>query len=213
MVLLVQTQRIRDALEKYSLLNNEKDVSKYFKSNFIPHHIIIDVSTTLKNISHNIEEKRKSSLNYILKGTYVYHEQKKIQEKTHKQKEMSKIYSIAKEIEYQRLIGENSFYYKNKEPNKYEFQLIKSQICTIINILVSIFSIITAVWIWSKHWTISARVVSAISSGVLIAIAEIFIYNQYLSKVEEKHKLEKKINEKKEIINSIKFEPVKTSFN
>ncbi|KAG5440586.1 hypothetical protein PCK2_000411, partial [Pneumocystis canis] len=196
MVLLVQTKRIKDALEKYlSLSNNNKrtDISKYLKSNFIPHLVIADVSATLKNTSHNIEEQRKSSLDYILKGTYVYNEPKKIQEKKSSKENMSKLRIIAEEMEYQRLIGGKTHNYENKKFNKHEYQLIKTQILTIINILISIFSVITAVWLFCKNCLIptslsftNQRIITALSSGILIAIAEIVIYNQYLSNIKKK---------------------------
>ncbi|KAG4302612.1 hypothetical protein PCANB_001228 [Pneumocystis canis] len=208
MVLLVQTERIKNALEKYSSLNNndkKKDISEYLKSNFIPHIIIADVSTTLKSISRNIEEERKNSLDYILKGTYVYNEKKKNQEKKSSKEHILKLRSIAKEMEYQRLIGGKTDNYENKKFNKYESQLIKTQILTIINILISIFSVITAVWLWCKNWIISTRIITALSSGILIAIAEIIIYNQYLSKIKKRREFEKKRHEKKEIINTTKF--------
>ncbi|CCJ28580.1 unnamed protein product [Pneumocystis jirovecii] len=167
MVLLIQTRRIKDALEKYSSLDDKKNISEYLKNNFIPHFIIAD----------------------------------EIQ-----QEHILKIRSIAKEIEYQKLIGTKLPNYKNGKFNKDEYQLIKNQIFAIINILISVFSVIIAIWIWCKNWIMPMRVIASISSGILITTAEIFIYNQYLSKLEKKRKIEKKKQEKRKIINSTKFE-------
>lgn len=151
MVLLVQTERIKEALKRYSSLNLEKDISEYLKSDIIPHSVIIDVSTSLKNINHDL--KKEDSLDYILRGTYIYLE-KKIHKKNPEHSHLSKMRSIAEEMNYQRLIGIQDPYCKNKELSRSELRLIKNQIFTIINILVSIFSIIIAIWIWCKSWAI-----------------------------------------------------------
>ncbi|EMR08441.1 hypothetical protein PNEG_03273 [Pneumocystis murina B123] len=121
------------------------------------------------------------------------------------------MHSIAEEMNYQRLIGIQDPYYKNKELSKNELRLIKNQIFTIINILVSIFSIIVAIWIWCKNWTIPMRIITALSSGIVIAIAEIVLYNHYLSSIKKRQEFERNKPLKKEIINTIKFEGCKNT--
>ncbi|KTW27667.1 hypothetical protein T552_02107 [Pneumocystis carinii B80] len=204
MVLLVQTERIKETLKRYSSLNIGKDISEYLKSDFIPHSVIIDISASLKNINHDIQ-KKEDTLDYILRGTYIYHE-KKTQKNNTKQNHLLKMHSIAQEIDYQRLIGIHDPYYKNKELSKTELRLIKNQIFTIINILVTIFSIIIAIWIWCKNWNIPMRIIAALSSGILIAIAEIVLYNHYLSSIKKRQDFQRNKPIKKEIINSIKFQ-------
>ncbi|QSL64494.1 hypothetical protein MERGE_001795 [Pneumocystis wakefieldiae] len=163
MVLLVQTERIKEALKRYSSLNLEKDISEYLKSDIIPH----------SNPEHS---------------------------------HLSKMRSIAEEMNYQRLIGIQDPYCKNKELSRSELRLIKNQIFTIINILVSIFSIIIAIWIWCKSWAIPMRIIAALSSGLVIAIAEIVVYNHYLSSIQKRQEFERKRPAKKEIINTTRFE-------
>lgn len=76
---------------------------------------------------------------------------------------------------------------------------IKEQVTTIFNILVSVLSVIWAVWYWSgKYVGVGYKIILCLAFGVLVLVAEIVVYNSYLRKIDEAKTVErnKKITKK-----------------
>ncbi|KAK6197317.1 endoplasmic reticulum-based factor for assembly of V-ATPase-domain-containing protein [Scheffersomyces amazonensis] len=123
----------------------------------------------------------------------------------------------AKEEEYQRLVNpspEYSTLYEQDLSNKEYIsparahKELKSQLTTIVNIFVSVASVVYAIWYWTKSsWNLpdSYRVLLCIFFGLLILVAEVVVYMGYLNKIEEARIRERKKPEVKKIIKSVKL--------
>lgn len=80
---------------------------------------------------------------------------------------------------------------------------IKEQITTIFNILVSVASVVYAIWYWtnsSGYFALEVRILLCLFFGLLILVAEIVVYNSYLNKIEVAKQNEKNKKVKKTII-------------
>lgn len=80
---------------------------------------------------------------------------------------------------------------------------IKEQITTVFNIIVSVLSVVVAIWYWtnsSMNTSPQYRILLCLFFGILVLIAEVVVYNSYLRKIDEAKDKEKAIEEKKKVI-------------
>ncbi|CUM63320.1 uncharacterized protein PRCAT00000891001 [Priceomyces carsonii] len=119
----------------------------------------------------------------------------------------------AKEEEYQKLITPSTGYltlYENLDgyeitPAKAHKEL-KSQLTTIVNIFISVGSVVYAIWYWTEtSWRleIGLRVLLCLFFGLLILVAEVVVYMGYLNKIEEAKLKERKKKEIKTLIKTL----------
>lgn len=117
----------------------------------------------------------------------------------------------AKEEEYRQLVKPKQEYttlYENADEEYNPAQAhkeTKSHITTIFNILISVLSVVYAIWYWTDtSWKIkdSYRVLLCVFFGLLILVAEVVVYLSYLNKIEEAKIKERKKKEVKTVIKS-----------
>lgn len=79
---------------------------------------------------------------------------------------------------------------------------VNRQIVLIINVLVSIICTSVAVWMAARRWSVPQRLALAFSSSTLVAVAEVAIYMGYIRRIQESKTKERKLVEKKEIVDT-----------
>ncbi|KAL6947221.1 hypothetical protein ACO0QE_002100 [Hanseniaspora vineae] len=85
-------------------------------------------------------------------------------------------------------------------PNQINKQ-IKEQVTTIFNILISVLSVIWAVWYWSgKYVGVGYKIILCLAFGILVLVAEIVVYNSYLRKIDEAKTIERSKKITKQVI-------------
>ena len=124
-----------------------------------------------------------------------------------------------KEKEYQKMIKSNSVDTLglgntindsndlNLTPSQINKQ-IREQVTTVFNILLSVVSVIVAIWYWSKssgRFPVEVRILLCLFFGLLVLIAEVVVYNGYLQRLNEAKTKEKSKKEKKKVIKTIKI--------
>lgn len=120
-----------------------------------------------------------------------------------------------KEDQYRKLITHPSKYetlYQSDEkddlsPAKASKDL-KDQVTTIVNIIISVVSVVYALWYWtgtSMQASLGHRVLICLFFGILVLVAEVVVYMGYLSRVEEARNKERKKKEVKKIVRTIKL--------
>lgn len=83
---------------------------------------------------------------------------------------------------------------------------IREQMTTVFNILVSVVSVVFAVWYWSGSSTwlpLHYRVILCLFFGILILVAELVVYNSYLRKISDAKEKERAKIEKKKVVKKI----------
>lgn len=118
----------------------------------------------------------------------------------------------ASEEEYRQLIKpkqEFTTLYDEEDENFNPAQAhkeVKSHITTIFNILISVASVVYAIWYWTdSSWKIkdSYRVLLCLFFGLLILVAEVVVYMSYLNKIDEAKIKERNKKEVKKVIRSV----------
>lgn len=181
--------------------------AKIFSKNYITHEDLINFYQEFGPTSSLIE---------LIKKTKLVIPNKNIVESKPKSKDflesMEKLRLKAKEDEYQRLIrppGEYETLYEIDRENWTPAQAhkeMKSQVTTIINILISVASVVYAIWYWTDtSWGLedSYRVLLCIFFGLLILVAEVVVYMGYLNKIEEAKVRERSKKEVKSIVRTL----------
>lgn len=82
------------------------------------------------------------------------------------------------------------------------YQEVHRQIILIINVLVSIICCSVFIWVAARQWTAPKRLALSMSGSVVVAVAEVVIYNGYVRRIKEAKQKEKKKPEIKKIIES-----------
>lgn len=83
---------------------------------------------------------------------------------------------------------------------------VREQITTVFNVLVSVVSVVFAVWYWSGSSTwlpLHYRVILCLFFGILILVAELVVYNSYLRKISDAKETERAKIERKRVIKRI----------
>lgn len=88
------------------------------------------------------------------------------------------------------------------EEDDVSYEEVHRQMVLIINILVSIICCAVFIWVAARRWSAPKRLALSMSGSLIIAIAEVVIYNGYIRRVKEAKTKEKKRPEIKEIIES-----------
>lgn len=128
--------------------------------------------------------------------------------------QMARLRQMQKEEEYQRLINPAPAYtslYEEKLTEKeltpaQENKQLKSHITTIFNILISVASVMYAIWYWTNSlWglPVGHRVLMSLFFGLLVLIAEVVVYMSYLDKIEQAKVTERRKKEVKKVVKQI----------
>lgn len=194
MVSLTVTPTISSAINEYfidtekkdhdSLLNLSKSSAEDYKL-FISHADLVVLSKTTSY-----------PLSKLIVNSSIYHPPKpKAAPKSPEYlKLMKELRLQQQEREYQELVG-NSF---NK--NDHEFQTpgeivkeVKEQLSTIVNVLLSVFSVGYAVWYWSgtsTHWQVPTRTLMSVLAALIVVVAETGVYLGYKHRIFEARRVE-----------------------
>lgn len=129
-------------------------------------------------------------------------------------KDLERLGLQQQENEYQDLIkrsqlGDRSLGSSGKNEGPTPSQMakeIREQMTTVFNVLVSVVSVVFAVWYWSGSSTrlpLHYRVILCLFFGVLILVAEVVVYNSYLRKISDAKMKERAKKEKKKVVKQI----------
>lgn len=124
-----------------------------------------------------------------------------------------------KEKEYQKMIKTdsiNNLALENgiddpNDPNMTPSQInkqIKEQVTTVFNILLSVISVVMAIWYWSRsssRFPIEIRILLCLFFGLLVLIAEVVVYNGYLQRLDEAKIKERSKKERKKVVKTIRI--------
>lgn len=89
-----------------------------------------------------------------------------------------------------------------------QLKLLKDYIATIVNVFVTLASVAWAIWYWTDYYpnmSLGVRTLLCFFACIITLIAEVTVYLSYKSKVKDARISERKLIEKKEIINSTVF--------
>ena len=114
------------------------------------------------------------------------------------------------ELEYQSMVKRSKSVFSLQEddeltPSQINKQ-IKEQVTTVFNVLVSVISVVVAIWYWtgsSTNFTVHVRLLFCLFFGILVLVADVVVYNSYLKKLEEAKVKEKTKVEKKKVLSKI----------
>lgn len=136
-------------------------------------------------------------------------------------KQLELLRNNLKEREYQDMVkneplNSNNFNGNNNSRYDDDSQLtpaqmnkqIKEQVTTIFNILVSVVSVVFAIWYWSgssSRFPVGIRILLCLFFGILVLVAEVVVYNGYLQKLNEAKVKERSKREKKRVVKTIKI--------
>ncbi|QLQ78132.1 hypothetical protein HG537_0A03790 [Torulaspora globosa] len=126
-------------------------------------------------------------------------------------KDMERLSLQQRENEYQELIQKSRLTFspsgKNDDPTPAQMaKEIREQMTTVFNVLVSVVSVVFAIWYWSGSTTrlpLHYRVIFCLFFGILILVAEVVVYNSYLRKINDAKLKERSKIEKKKIVKQI----------
>ncbi|KAK6455460.1 endoplasmic reticulum-based factor for assembly of V-ATPase-domain-containing protein [Scheffersomyces xylosifermentans] len=129
-------------------------------------------------------------------------------------KSMEKLRLQEKEKEYRRLVNPNPEYSTLYEESYEDVPItpaqahkeLKAQMTTIVNILISVASVVYAIWYWTaSSWGLqdSYRILLCIFFGLLVLVAEVVVYMGYLNKVEQARITERKKKEVKKVVRQL----------
>jgi len=97
--------------------------------------------------------------------------------------------------------------YATEEDDDVTFADIDRQLSVILNILVSVIACAGGIWVIARYWDTPTRLFLSMGGGILVGVAEVVIYTGYLRRVKEAKEKERKIVEKKEILDTWVIEP------
>ncbi|AJS32817.1 Vph2p [Saccharomyces cerevisiae YJM1208] len=114
------------------------------------------------------------------------------------------------ELEYQSMVKRSKSVFSLQEddeltPSQINKQ-IKEQVTTVFNVLVSVISVVVAIWYWtgsSTNFPVHVRLLLCLFFGILVLVADVVVYNSYLKKLEEAKVKEKTKLEKKKVLSKI----------
>ncbi|KAG9499204.1 hypothetical protein J7337_010023 [Fusarium musae] len=79
---------------------------------------------------------------------------------------------------------------------------VHKQITLIINFLVSIAGVAGTLWVTARWWSLPARMFLTMGGSILVALAEVVVYNAYIWKMDQGRKKHGKVKEVREVVES-----------
>ncbi|RGP65925.1 vacuolar er assembly vma12 [Fusarium longipes] len=79
---------------------------------------------------------------------------------------------------------------------------VHKQVTLIINFLVSIAGVAGTLWVTARWWSLPSRLFLTMGGSILVAIAEVVVYNAYIWKMDEGKKKHGKVKEVREVVES-----------
>lgn len=160
----------------------------------------VSMKQLLSPLDFKFKEKRKPGANY----TKEFKEQ------------LEKLRLKQEEIEYQKLVkgddNKTNNLFNVKEGDELELtpaqinKQIKEQVTTIFNILLSVVSVVFAIWYWtgtSMRIETQYRILLCLFFGILVLVAEVVVYNSYLTKIDDAKQRERNKKERKKVVKKL----------
>ncbi|KAI9682760.1 MAG: hypothetical protein M1829_006748 [Trizodia sp. TS-e1964] len=88
----------------------------------------------------------------------------------------------------------------DQEADELTYADVNRQVALIINVLVSIICCSAAIWMATSRWSAPKRLAISMAGSLLVAVAEVVVYNGYLRRLKEAKEIEKSKQEKKDVI-------------
>ncbi|CDR37042.1 CYFA0S01e06722g1_1 [Cyberlindnera fabianii] len=147
-------------------------------------------------------------LSKLLKGLDVYNPPKATPKYTPEfQKQLDKLRLQNEENEYQELVNRGKVKLDEDYVSPADMaREIRSQITTMVNIIISVLSVVYAIWYWTSNeavFKLHYRVLLCLFFGILVLVAEVVVFNSYLRKMDEAKTTERKKREIKKVIESV----------
>ncbi|KAH7237679.1 endoplasmic reticulum-based factor for assembly of V-ATPase-domain-containing protein [Fusarium redolens] len=79
---------------------------------------------------------------------------------------------------------------------------VHKQVTLIINFLVSIAGVAGTLWVTARWWSLPSRLFLTMGGSILVAIAEVVVYNAYMWKMDQGRKKHGKVKEVREVVES-----------
>ena len=159
----------------------------------------VSLKELMTSLDFKFKDKRKPGENYT----------------TEFKEQLNKLRLMQQENEYQKLVNkekEHSSLVHVKEGDELELspaqinKQIKEQVTTIFNILLSVVSVVFAIWYWtgtSMRVEVQYRILLCLFFGILVLVAEVVVYNSYLNKIDAAKQKERRKKEKKKVIKTL----------
>ncbi|SCV00417.1 LAMI_0G04896g1_1 [Lachancea mirantina] len=185
-------------------LNDRKDVEKSLKTGCISMHLMLDLC---KSQWSGIElEKVICPLEFQFKEQ----RQRTSQYTPEFREKMQQLRLVQEEAEYQAMLKRDGFATTTRDkeeltPAQMNKQ-IREQVTTMVNVLVSVASVVFAAWYWSNssaRMKIHHRILLCLFTGILVLVAEVVVYNSYLQKLEDAKLRERAKKERKEVVKTL----------
>lgn len=77
---------------------------------------------------------------------------------------------------------------------------IQKQVTLIINFLISIVGCAAAIWMVSRWWGTTARLLLTLTGSIVVAICEVVVYNAYSWRMEEGERKQREAREVREVV-------------
>lgn len=168
------------------------------KSN--PQH---DIQDLLRPLEFKFKEKRKPGSNYSPEFRKQLDSLRyKLREKEYQ--DMIKEEPLINNIHDTRIDNPDTI---NLTPSQMNRQ-IREQITTVFNILLSVVSVVFAIWYWSRsssRFPVEIRILLCLFFGILVLVADVVVYNGYLRKLDESKVKERSKREKKKVVKTIQI--------
>ncbi len=218
MVQIVCNQQIKSLIKQY---NNDQSLKIGIKNECISHSqlcLILRKLNKIQELSTILKTTKMKFQSEIMKKKQQEEEIKNKKQKTKEYLEyMEKLKNQQLELEYQQMIGNiipervTIGWTIQDETHQTPSQIakeLKSQITTVINILITVVSVSYAVWYWtgsSFGWSLSTRTLLSLFFGILVLVAEVVVYHGYVTKIDDAKKLEKAKVEVKNIVGKVAY--------
>lgn len=141
------------------------------------------------------------SMKQLLKSGKLRYKEKRVPGEGYSESfkaELENLKALQQEKEYQEMLKRDSLHLAgstaDKEPSIAQINKeIKEQVSAVVNVLLTVFGTIYAVWYVTRTgWDIHVRVLLCLFSGLLVLTADVAMYNVYNRKIEEARTTERK---------------------
>ncbi|CCG81534.1 protein of unknown function [Taphrina deformans PYCC 5710] len=150
---------------------DEKIPNHKYQTSF-PTSILSENSLNLQNLTS------------LLQGTSIYIAPNPPKEINHAHEaRMEELRQRLAEQDYQSLVATDPR--SSLAESSSELRLLKNQISTIVNVLISIVTAAMAAWYWTPHWRTGDRVLASFGAAIMLGSIEAFLYFRYLAKIEQ----------------------------
>ncbi|KAH3683576.1 hypothetical protein WICPIJ_005423 [Wickerhamomyces pijperi] len=166
-------------------------------------------------------EPKNISLPTLLKDLKFYTPEPQVSQYTPEfKRSLDQLRNKLEERSYQRLLrgksinhstinGNNEVDDNDEDANLSPAQMqkkVNEQITTIVNIFISVASVVYAIWYWTSNYhNLAYRVLLCLFTGILILVAEVVVYNSFIRKLKDARVKEGKKKEIKRVVDTVVF--------